>query len=61
MFRTETKVTRAEQKIKFVEFRLKKFYKWDAPKELQKLKGHCISVLHERIIFLRDHSIIPIE
>lgn len=61
MFRTEIKIRNAEQKIKFIELRLKKFYNWDAPNEYQKLKDDCISVLLDRMVFLKNHSLISIK
>lgn len=56
MFETRIKVKQAAEKIKFTEFRLAKFYKWDAPKEYQKIKSHCISALHDRIRFLKENA-----
>jgi len=56
MDETRIKVKHAAKKIKFTEFRLAKFYKWDAPKKYQKIKGHCISVLHDRIRFLTKNA-----
>lgn len=57
MFETHIKIKQAAKKIKFTDFRLKQFYNWDAPKEYQYLKDRCISILHERIIFLKEHAV----
>ncbi len=58
MDETRIKVKQAAEKIKFTEFRLAKFYKWDAPKEYENRKERCISILKDRIRFLQKHASI---
>jgi hypothetical protein len=56
MFETRIKVKKAAKKIRFCEFRLAKFYKWDAPEEYQNRKERCITMLHDRIRFLQKNA-----
>jgi hypothetical protein len=55
--KTTLKVRNAEKKIKFTRKRIELLSKWDAPKELQDLKRHCIATLMDRIVFLKENDI----